>query len=507
VSDRHYLLKVLGLSAIPRLGTSCLKLVSYPLMVRALGASELGVVVYIGAVIAVLESFVDFGVSSAAGKEIAVAREASSVSLSLVIQKWARLQTIVALIGLGPLLGATYLVASAGSDIGFSLQVLVILVFAAWITISLNFVRACLGSMLAFKSLAALDVFDSIFRSLGWIAVAYLMPSTLGLALANIIAVGCVSVLGVTILWRVMDEHKAATVNSSNELLYTHSALHIRNMLTESLNFLWLRLVTRVFQSIPIMLFGRMFGSEVVGVVGAFAKIIDMIIFPFGVIGNALAVRAPGVMVKGLTASKLLWDAASRFIAVSLMFSLTIYLGAELLAQLLLPNSHGAGSFLAILSITVMTTAISSLIAPMSDYVGALRSRNILLTFFVFVQIPLIWLGGKTFGAMGALIAYVVILLLMNCGYVIISLKAFFPDTHYRLRPEVRSFLAIVAAALLLTFFLHKVTGLDHLLMLQPFNAAFLEMAIFCLCVLVGLLLHQTTKAFFLTRTFFDFQA
>lgn len=505
MNDRHYLLKVLGLSTTPRLVTFALKLVSYPLMVRALGASELGVVVYIGAVITILESFVDFGVSSAAGKEIAAARETGSTSLCVVIQKWARLQAIVAIIGLVPLLCVTYLVASVSSRIEFSLQLLVVLVLAAWIAIPLSFVRACLTSVLAFKSLAALDVFESILRSAGWLAVAYYMPSSLGLALANIVTVSCASVLGTAILWRIKERFKVADTTARYNLPLTHSALHIKNMLKESINFLWLRFVTRIFQSIPLMLFGRMFGPEVVGIVGAFAKIIDMVNFPFEVIGNALAVRASGVVAKGGAAAKALWDAVSRFVAVSLISSVTVYLGAELLAKFLLPNTQGAGSFVAILSISVITTAVSSVVAPVSDYVGGVRSRNILLSVFALVQALLIWLGGHTFGALGAVAAYVLILVLMNCGYVAIALKIFFPITHYHLRSEVRYFMAVTALAPLLVIFFHKVFEADHLFKVSPVNVAFIEIPFFWLSVLSGLMLRQSAKAFFFTKSFFDF--
>lgn len=504
MNDRHYLLKVMGLSAVPRLVTFGLKLVSFPLMVRELGATQFGVVVYIGAIAAVLESFVDFGVSSATGKELAVARETGCASLRTVIQKWSRLQATVALIGLGPLLGVTYLVASASSQIEFSLSVLVILVLASWVAISLNFVRACLSSVLAFKSLGALDCVESVLRAAGWIAVAYYFPTTVGFAWASLITVGCASVVGVALLGRFLSKNKVA--DTASGLPGSNSSLHIRYMVKESLSFLWLRLVTRTFQSIPVVLFGRMFGSEVVGVVGAFSRIVELINFPFAVIGNALAVRAPGVLVKGTSAVRALWDAASRFIAVAVMLSVTLYLGTELMAKLLLPDSPSAGTLMSILSFTVITTAIASVIPPMSDYVGALRSRNVLLTFFTFFQVPVIWLGAKGLGVVGAISAYVLVLTLMNWGYVRIALSVFFPAARYHLRHEVRYFLAITVAALLLTFFLHRVLPLDQLSPLHSYSLHFIDVVIFWLSVLAGLALHQPAKKFFLTKIFFDFQ-
>lgn len=475
-------------------------------MVRALGPSEYGIVVFIGSIIAILESFVDFGVSSAAGKNIAAVRDNRTTALRVEVLRWARLQAVVASIGLVPLLGITYLIAVRSPEIAFNFQLLVILVFAAWITISLNFVRASLTSLLVFKALAALDTFESLLRSTSFIAVAYLMPSAFGLAITGLVTAGASSALGIAILWRMMQRAHRPTTPAGADFSRPEIAFSIGCMIKESMSFLWLRFATRTFQSIPLIMFGRLFGSEVVGIVGAFAKIVELVNFPFSVIGNALAVRASGVVARGSKAVQALWDAASRFIAASLMPSATIYLGAEMVAQLLLRESRDAGAFLAILSVTVITTAISAVIAPMSDYVGALRSRNILLTVFTFLQVPLIWIGAKTVGAMGAIVAYVLVLTLMNCGYVIIALNAFFQATRYHLRSEVRYFMAIVAAALLLAFFLHKAPGLDHLPVLQPFNVALFDITIFWSAVLVGLLSHSAARAFFFSSAFFDFQ-
>ena len=292
MSDRHYLFKVIGLSAAPRFATMGLTMVSFPLMVRALGPGNFGVVVYIGAITIVMESFVDFGVSSAAGKGIAAARETGLLPLAAVVRRWARLQAIVALAGLLPMLFITYHAASTSTQIHFSVEVLVTLVLATWLTISLNFVRASLTSLLAFRSLAAVDTFESLIRSASWLSVAYFMPTTLGLAVANVVVALCASSVGAVLLWRAVRRAHAVALAVGDVAESGHEQLSLSHMLRESGDFLWLRLATRVFTSIPLFIFGRLFGSELVGVVGAFTKIVDLATFPFSVIGNALAVRA-----------------------------------------------------------------------------------------------------------------------------------------------------------------------------------------------------------------------
>lgn len=508
MTDDNYLLKVLGLSVTPKIFTFILKLISFPLMIRALGASKYGIVVYISAVIAIFESFVDFGVSSAAGKGIATARETGSAPLGLAIMKWARLQAAVAFSGLAPLLAVSYFLASVGAHVQFSLLILVLLVLAAWIQIFFNFSQACLTSVLAFGPLALLNTISSILRSVGWLAVAFFMPSVLGLAAATLVCAVCSAALSIWVLWRFVKKYNIAdsSIFYAAQARETFADFKLGQMIKESLSFLWLRMSTRVYQGVPSMIFARMFGAEVVGIVGSIGNMTDIICFPFSVIGNALAVRAPGVMSKGLEASTALWDAALRFIAVPIMLSVSVYLSADFLARLLLPDDRSAAVVIAIMSVTVLTTAVSSVIAPMSDYVGGLRSRNILITFFAAAQIPLIWSFGHMFGLIAAISTYVLIHVLKNSGYIIIALKVFFRNTRYCLRPEMRYFLIITGPSLLFACTLADAVQAAHILGPQRAYDALLKIALFWAVTLGGLLLHRSAKRFFITRRFLEFQ-
>jgi len=491
----------MGLSTIPRLITFGLTMVSFPLMVRAIGASQYGVVVFIGAIAAVVESFADFGVSSAAGKEIAAARQAGATSLGAVILSWARLQATVALIAFWPLLAVTYVIATVSADIAFSTDVFVILVSATWLTIALNFIRAALTSMLAFRSLTVFDACESILRSTSWLVVAYAIPTTLGLAAAGLITTCCAMVVGTVVLWRIVRrDHHGTSESQSN------SRVHVRGMLKESLNFLWLRLATRVFQSIPVVAFGRLLGSESVGIISAFARIVESVIFPFSVVGNALAVKAAGVVASGVAATRRLWDVVSRLIALAVLLAATSYLAANLLAEFLLPGSVGAPRAFALLSITIVTTVIAAVIAPMSDYVGALRSRNILLSTCSLVQFPAILLGWKANGETGAVAAYVLVITVMNLGYVKIAVGAFFPSGRYELRPEMKYFLCATAVALAFSVFVHNVAKVNDLTSPTLLDGLVVDVAVLWLVVLAALLLYRPAKRFFFSRGFLDFQ-
>ena len=43
-------------------------------------------------------------------------------------------------------------------------------------------------------------------------------------------------------------------------------------MINESLEFLWLRFITRAFQSIPIIIFGKLWDVNVLGTIGALKR-------------------------------------------------------------------------------------------------------------------------------------------------------------------------------------------------------------------------------------------
>ena len=72
---KYYLIKVIGYSSVPKILTVIFTLVSFPLMIRSLGTENYGIYIYLLSIIAIFESFIDFGISSASGRAIARERE------------------------------------------------------------------------------------------------------------------------------------------------------------------------------------------------------------------------------------------------------------------------------------------------------------------------------------------------------------------------------------------------------------------------------------------------
>ena len=78
----------------------------------------------------------------------------------------------------------------------------------------------------------------------------------------------------------------------------------------------------------------------------------------------------------------------------------------------------------------IFAYSISSVIAPMSDYIGSLKKRNILMTAFVVIQPIMIVIGSYFYDEMGSVIGYVLAIYLMNFGYILIAIKAFYKEKN-----------------------------------------------------------------------------
>lgn len=508
VENKNFLVKVLGYSALPRVVTACLTFVCFPIMLRSLGAEEYGVVIYMGAIVALFESFVDLGVSSAAGKSIAKYRDSHPEALGAIVLKWSRFQFFVALVGLLPLLAIIYFV-SRFSNSAASYSILLILSLTTWVAIILNFARLCLTSLLAFNYMAILDTSESIVRSLCWVIVAFLFPTSYGLAVGLLITAVLASLLAVILIVAILK--RKYKLGSSRKifqnLVYNNKEFskefRVKTMIFESFNFLFLKLITRTFQSTSIILFGKFVGAELVGIVGGFTKISEILNFPFNILGNALAARSHAIKQNGKLAVVNLWDMCLKIISFSIVFFSCLYLGADILAKFLLPNTLNVGGYFELLSFSIIANAISYTITPISDYIGALKIRNIFMVFSIMFQSIFIWLGAKKFGAEGAIVGYLVVLFLMNCGYFYIALRAFEIHKNYKVRREVIKFGLISVITLFLVYFIIHSSYIRSFLG-KPSIALGVGLFLYLVIILIYLIIDKQLRKYYLSKTFFS---
>ena len=492
---KYYLLKVIGYSSIPKIITVIFTLASFPLMLRSLGTENYGAFIYLLAIIAIFESFIDFGISSASGRAIARERE-KKVNIFKYLKRWLFLQIKVSSIGIIPFFVVVYYLSKDFQN-NIDLTVLFIMILTSWLTIFINFGRSSLTSLLNFRYLAFLDTFESVLRSLSWLYVALFHSTLFGLVSALLIT--CIltlifcSILLIVIIKNQIKSNNHSEVKTNNKI-----------MINESLEFLWLRFITRAFQSIPLIIFGKLFDVKVLGTIGAFNKIIEITNLPFSVIGNGIAVRAQSVVDNGLRHVNKIWDVAFRILSVSFFITLVLFFGIDLLAYLLIPNDLENTNIFSVLVFSIFAYSISSIIAPMSDYIGSLKKRNILMSVFIIIQPIMIIIGSNIYNEIGGIIGYVLAIYLMNFGYILIAIKAFYKKEKYNLKNEVKLFLLLSTIIFLLfiiiDFYLNSIHFIQNIIIHDIFL-----MSIFAVILLTIFLLIKKIRKFYFTKEFLEF--
>jgi|GEM_PF-4066921 len=447
MSDQHYLVKVLGLSAIPRIVTFSLTSISFPLMVRALGADQYGIMVYILSITGFLEVFVGFGVSSAAGKRIAACRAERLDCLHYELRRWIRLQCAVSLAGILPVfvLGYLYVVMTGAREI----HLLLFSVVAATMLVSVfvTFTRMILQATLSFRTAAILDMIDSVVRSAGWLTVAWKFHTVMALALAGLTGSMITVLVGGYFLLSILKKSVKSPDRSFADPHRT-SDLPLRHMLTESWSFVCLTLGTRAFQTLPLVLIGRMLGFGAIGTIGVFTKIVEMVTLPFTVIGNALMVRAQEIKKNGMPIIKRYWDLLCRFAVCSTIVAGGFWIVVVDVATAILPKTSSASKIFSIMTVLILFRSISDLFAPASDYVGGLGRRMVFLLSTAVLQLPVIWVSGKILGEVGAVSAMVASYVFMVVGYIGIAKKVFFGRESYMPAKDIWMAVPIVAVSM-----------------------------------------------------------
>jgi O-antigen/teichoic acid export membrane protein len=500
-AGRRYLMSVLGFSSIPRLITSVLTLATFPLVVRAVGPSEYGVFVYATAMLNIVILLTDFGVAAAAGKGLAEARLRGPWAAREELVRCVRLQAVVGLVGLIPVLAISWVFVVLSKTMVIDPKFLITMVFGAWLAMASAFVRQCLQAYLAFGWLAVLDSTESILRTITWLAVVWLIPTSMGLALSTLLTSMVTSVLGLTIL--LSRARRPFGSNDSHEPASEPRGPYQR-LVTDSVHFLGIGVATRLFQSAPFVLFGQVLGPDVVGVIGAFSKLLDMITFPFITIGNAIGVRAYEVKRAGLKSVVALWDACLRFEVIAAGAAGLFVLGSDIFATLLIPDSKSGAALFSILSALVLTHSAACFLTPMSDFVGGVKRRMIFVGALAFGQIPFLWIAVRLWRESGAVIGYVAMNAVMIAGYIIIAKGVFFGKERYSPPPYILKSFAAVGFALLISIAIKS--NVEHTPReLFPYVGSFSALAAYLALICVAFMGIAALRKRFMTSSVFEF--
>ena len=423
VIEKNYLIKVLTLAGVPKVVTFTLTWLSFPLLLRALGPESFGTLVFIGAALALFETAMDFGISSASGKAMAEVRAQTPWAIRGEFFAWARLQILMVAVGFGPMLLGAYLMIR-GSPQFQDVRILWIAATTVLFSVGFNFLRANLHSILSFKFLAVLEITDSVSRSLGFLVVAYGFPTVFGLALAGLFTAATSTALATGLMIQELRQyyfcgHKPGDILTSR----TSTKWTVQRRLAESLGFLWLRLASRLFSEGPNLLLGRFFGSELVGILAGTRKLIDLLTTPYLMIGNALMVRVPEVARQGRPALRQLMEQATDIAVTSVFLFAVAWILLHPIGKLLFPGNAEAARALAPLLFLIPAISTNALCAPLSDFCGGLTKRNLFLSAIAGAQIGGIYIASQWADGQVAVLSVVGCQLVLSVGYVFIAQK------------------------------------------------------------------------------------
>jgi O-antigen/teichoic acid export membrane protein len=179
-----------------------------------------------------------------------------------------------------------------------------------------------------------------------------------------------------------------------------------------------------------------------VGIIGAFTRITEIVAFPFTVFGNALKVRAQEIVIAGNLAIKQYWDLLFRISVLATLVTGAIWFMSPYIARIMLPEIPNASRFFLILTVMILFRSLADLFAPASDYVGGLGKRLVFLLACAGLQPGIILIGILFAGEMGAVVGMVSSYGFMVLGYVIISKQSFFGIMPYH--PTRDTFIALL---------------------------------------------------------------
>lgn len=453
VFEKNYLFKVLGLIGIPKLITFILTIICFPILLHALGAEQYGLFIFTVAALSLFEVLVDFGISLASGKAVAAVRACQPAAICNEFFVWVKMQAAFLAFGFLPMVLAAYMVVKDRTSFQDT-TLLIVVAMSAIFNVVVNFVRTNLQSLLAFKSLSVLDTSESIIRSSGMLLVALQFPTTLALAystLATSVFSSLTAMILITLRLRGLQKDHSSTSTLVMQK-WPGSQATIKSRIRESASFLWMRISTRLFQDAPLLIIGRILGAELVGIIGAYRKIIELVSTPFIIIGSALAVRVVEYSRKGSNLMEHLWSAVFRISSIGLPIALALFMTSDLAAHKLLPNNPNAGLMFSVLSVSIFPYILACIFPAMTDYMGGLFLRNCVVTAFAIVNIVATYWAASRGDHLLVVGCYLLIYSCMSIGYLVIAANLFAIRLHKIIPGYVFSFCGASIFAFILSF-------------------------------------------------------
>ena len=367
--EKNYLKKTFLQIGFPKIISFVLGFVSFPLMINAVGLTDYGIYIYISSLVILVEAFMDFGITSAWGKHCSSLRT-SKINVENHYFLWMLCQIVFAVTILFICLLISYNI-NIDNKLIF-IYVLLTLFFGVFH----NFQKSTLNSLLYFKLVARIDLIESVFRTLIYLLVAFFYKSVETMALLFLFS--CIMLLLISSLMifiKVID--KNFINNEFNKID------QLKFIFSQSVMFLWLRLSTRFFHEIPVIILRNYTNDYLVGLLGSMRKFIEYLTIPFSIIGNILMIRSKELILA--KKNKILLENLNMIIFFVIFFIPLILLFENIIIDSFFDSYNLSMPLIPLVIFYLISHIMFSLYAPVSDYLGALKQRNYFLTIMVVI--------------------------------------------------------------------------------------------------------------------------
>lgn len=407
--EGHYLRRTFLQVGYPKIFSFVLNFVSFPILLNGIGIEEYGVFVYTSSIAILVEIFLDLGITSAWGKNCTNLR-INGRSILYTYKVWFIFQLSISVIGflLFSYLGRFF--------IAEYYEIYLYILSSLFLGVVFNFQKSTLNAMLKFNMVAKLDLIESISRSLIFIVVGLLFKTVETLAFLLLCSLLVQFLLA---SWSV----KLTLLHADTNNWAPPVKKVLRSLYKESPLFLWLRLSTRFFHEIPILLLRNFYGEYIVGLLGSIRKLTEYLVIPYSIVGNILMYRGEELVNSGK--GKLLLDNINRIMFLTLCLLPIIIVFEGIIERLFIDTLFNPSLFLALSMSYACAHIVFSLYAPISDYLGSLLRRNIFLTVLVLSGMLVLWIGSISGrGELTMLYLIIGLNIILGYGYYIISRRA-----------------------------------------------------------------------------------
>tara|TARA_Y100000816_G_C26104140_1_gene586106 strand:+ start:2168 stop:3601 length:1434 start_codon:yes stop_codon:yes gene_type:complete len=441
--EKNYIKKTFFEIGYPKIISFLIGFVSFPLMINSIGLTEYGVYIYLSTIVILIEAFMDFGITSAWGKHCASLRTNEyDIKNSYFI--WIFFQVFSAVLIL--LISLTIVFFN---DIDNE-SIFIYILFTLFFGVFHNFQKSTLHSLLCFKIVARIDLLESVFRTLIYLMIAFFFKSVVIMALLFLLSSILLLIISSSISIRIIFEKKKLR-KRKNEF---------KMILNKSFMFLWLRLSTRLFHELPVIILRNYTNDFLVGLLGSIRKLIEYLTIPFSIIGNILMVRSKELIIR--KKNNILLNSLNMVIYFVLLFLPLIMLFEDILLISFFDSFNLDIPLFLLIVFYLISNIVFSLYAPVSDYLGALTQRNYFLSAMVILSVIVLFLISTLETDQILMIAIIVLLnFILAFGYYIISKKIILKDNFKKiLKSEI---LLIIQVFLTFCFFILEYLSVAHI--------------------------------------------